>query len=109
MKVVDLLEYAQSRNAEADLSIDGSEIMEYVYNRISFPLSRDIYSTIDELFAETWNHMKPGDYIEEFGITESIHNILKEKGLLLSRIRTSEVISLMLDFLTEGGHADVFS
>lgn len=110
MKVIDLHEYARSRNIiEEDLSIDGSDIMEYVYSRISFPLSREIYSTIDELFAETWNHMKPGDYIEEMGITGSIHEALKDKDFLLSRARTNEIISLMLDFLTEEGHADVFS
>jgi hypothetical protein len=109
MKVIDLHEYALSRKKEEDVSIDGSDILEYVYSRISFPLSRDTYAAIDDLFADMWNHMQPGDFIEEMGITGSIHEALKNRGMLLSRSRTSEIVSLMLDFLTEEGHADVFS
>lgn len=109
MNVLDLDRFRFERQLQNEQpEIDGEEIMDYVYTRISFPLQEHIYEMIDNFFADAWNRMQTGETIIPSSLIQELGVELKNQGILLTESRTREVVELMLDFLSENGHADLY-
>lgn len=85
--------------------VQGSEVKEYVYSKISFNLCENIYEKIDSIVGDAWISSK--DYINKYDIIDDLEQ-LEDAGILLPYNRREELVSLIFEYLeTEGYIAEV--
>ncbi|MBI2722799.1 MAG: agmatine deiminase family protein [Bacteroidetes bacterium] len=85
------------------VGVDGTEVKNYVFEKISFPLTESIYVNIDDAIGDFWDSVESKGFFNVSEIKDAVSSKLKAEKILIGDERSSEIVDLVFEKLLSLG------